>query len=282
MSANEDLDRILIALAAGEIDTSEAARRIAELNPPATAEAPAPEPSEPEGSAPPGSGQPGAESASAAHGAASDVTQVVIRATGRRVRVVGDPSVATVAVDGPHVVRRIGHTLEVTSERPAAPSLRNVNPIRPPRGWDDVRDAALGKEVVVHVNPRITVDADITGGNLSTAGLPQLGRIRVTGGGAQLTDVRQVNDALIQVGNATVSGKLDTGRSRVQVESGMLSLILDPDASVTIRSHAQLGRVGWPGAPSGQLDEFVAGNGSGQVDIGVVMGYASVRFAAGY
>ena len=375
VSANEDLDRILIALAAGEIDTMEAARRIEELNAsptaaPSAAESPASAGSVPTASGEPAVGQatpgealtgqapssesptggtpsgrvatdqaptsqpaggqvptdesasdqsvnPGQENAfgrpqfatyvresfrraeqvfrgpetpsgtdqpaggsgSAARRPTGDVIRLVIRATGRRVRVVGDSSVATVTVDGPHVVRRIGDTLEVTSEKPGGPSLRAVNPVHPPHGWDDVRDAALGKEIVVHVNPRITVDADITGGSLSTAQLPQLGRIRVTGGGANLTDVHQVSDALIQVGNATVRGKLDSGRSRVQVESGMLSVILDPDASVTVRSQTQLGRVSWPGSQSGQLDEFVAGNGAGQLDIGVVMGYASVRFA---
>src|SRR5215213_6215196 len=44
------------------------------------------------------------------------VERVSIRAIGRRVRIVGETSVATLSADGPHVLRRNGSVLEVSSD----------------------------------------------------------------------------------------------------------------------------------------------------------------------
>lgn len=205
------------------------------------------------------------------------IERLVLRSVGRRVRLVGDPRVATIAVDGPHTLRRQGVTLEVSTEGELGLNLDGFSVVRPPRTVEDLRVLGFGRELVVRVNPAIPVDAEVTGARLTTLDVPFLGKIRVSAGGANLNGVSQIVDALIQAGGASLAGPLSAGRSRVRVESGNLTLQLTQDANLTIRSETQLGRISWPGEPHGELDEFVVGNGSAHLELGVVMGRAVVR-----
>jgi hypothetical protein len=128
-----DLGPILEDLAAGRIDAAEAARRIDALK---AAEArSAPHPGEPRPTEP-GDDElgdrrqefspyarevftPPADEPPAAHRRAAGskgVDRISVRAVGRRVRIVGDPSVATASAEGPHVLRRNGSVLEVSSD----------------------------------------------------------------------------------------------------------------------------------------------------------------------
>ena len=209
------------------------------------------------------------------------VDKVVIRAVGRRVRVIGDAAVATVSATGPHVLRRTGRVLEVTSDGEVGPSFGSFSIVRPPRSVEDLRTLATGKELVIKVNPNIPVDVEVTAGSLTTQNVPVLGKVRVTAGGANLEGVIEVSDALVQAGSATVRGDISQGRSRVRVESGSLTIQLGEKSNVAVKADTQLGRVSWPGEQAGSIDEYVVGNGAARLDIGVVMGHASVRYAEG-
>lgn len=203
--------------------------------------------------------------------------KLVVLAVGRRVRIEGDSSVATVSVDGPHVLRKQGSTLEVTSNGEVGPSFDGFSLIRPPRSLDDLRSIGLGKELVVRVNPAIPVDVEVTTGGLNSRGVPRFGKVRVTAAGAELIDVTEVADLLVQAGAGTIVGPISRGRSRLRVESGSLSVKLTEGANVTVRAEAHLGRVSWPGDATGPVDELVVGNGAARLDIGVVMGMASIK-----
>ncbi len=206
------------------------------------------------------------------------VERVVVTAVGRRVKLIGDPNVATAVVTGPeHTMRRTGNTLEIHTEGLLTPSIDGFSLVHPPRSLEDLKGLGLGKTLTVRVNPSIRVDAEVTGGGLSTKRLPRLGKIRVTAGSAKLNNVVEVADALVQAGNATISGPVSEGRSRVRIESGNLFLNLTPDANVSVRAEANLGLVSWPGEGSGKFDEYIVGNGAARLDIGVVMGHAAVR-----
>ncbi len=61
------------------------------------------------------------------------IERLVLRSVGRRVRLVGDPRVATIAVDGPHTLRRQGVTLEVSTEGEIGLNLDAFSVVRPPR-----------------------------------------------------------------------------------------------------------------------------------------------------
>lgn len=207
----------------------------------------------------------------------STVTRLIVRATGRFVRVVGDATVISAEVEGPHTLRRSGELLEVISESDVGPSLRGFSFFNPPRSGEDLRRLGFGQELVIRVNPQIEVDAELTGGGLTTVQVPRLGRIRVTAGAANLSDVITVRDALIQAGGASVSGPIAEGRNRVRVESGNLNVTLPGQANVTVVAHARLGMVNWPAGQPRQLDEYVVGNGAARLDLSVMMGHVSVR-----
>ncbi len=299
-----DITAILEELAAGRIDAAEAARRIdaqkvAESAPEPTNEElaaekltdsdpwaaatdrpqhathvtdsfassePAPEP------------EPAAEPVRAKPVNTSGVERVSVRAVGRRVRIVGETSVATLSADGPHVLRRNGSVLEVSSDGELGASLDGFSLLRgAPRNLDDIRALGLGKELFLRVNPNLVVDVEVTAGSLNTERVPHLGKVRVTAGGAKLLDVTEINDALIQAGQATIKGAISTGRNRIRAESGSLSITLADESNVTVKGEAQLGKVSWSGGHNGAGDEVVMGTGSAKLDIEVVMGHAQVR-----
>lgn len=264
LMSNPDLGPILDDLAAGRIDAAEANRRIEAMTAQATASDDAPHEDSSTQEAPRSSRPTGG------------LERVAITAVGRRVRVEGDSSISTLTVEGNHVLRRSGNTMEVSSTGDFGPSFQGFSLIRPPRSLDDLRDIGLGKELVVRVNPQLVVDVELTTGGLKTSGVPRLGRIRVTAGGSSLTGVTEVADLLSQAGGVSVEGPINTGRSKLRVESGSLAVHLTQGSNVTIRGEARMGRISWPG-DSENVDEYTVGNGSARLDISVVMGMASIK-----
>lgn len=204
------------------------------------------------------------------------VERVAIRSVGHRIRVIADPRTSTVQVDGEHVLRRTGTVIEIATESTGRP-FEGFSVLRPPRSLGDVRDLGLGKQTVIRVNPDLIVDAEVTGGGFTTEDVPWLGRVRVTAGGATLTGVEMVEDALIQAGWGQISGTITTGRSRIRCESGNMNIHLGDDSNVTVHSESQVGRVVWAGGHTGAGDEVAMGNGSARLDVGAVMGRAVVH-----
>jgi len=284
---SEDITGILEDLAAGRIDAAEASRRIDEArnapDPTPFEQPPRPTPAE-------SSGEWHEASPHAAHSSGphdppkkrrapgtNGVDRISVRAVGRRVRIVGDTGVATVAVDGPHVLRRNGSVLEVNSDGDAGPSLDGFSLLRPPRSLDDLRSLGLGKELQLRVNPSIVVDVEVTAGTLTTEGLPYLGKVRLTAGSAVLKDVAEASDVLAQAGQVTIDGTITSGRSRIRCESGSLTVQLGQGSSVVVHGESQLGRIAWSGTHEEGLDEVVLGSGAARLDLSVVMGYATVK-----
>lgn len=257
--SNPDLGPILDDLAAGRIDAAEANRRIEELK-----------------STPQEDAEPRHGTEEKPRSKPGGLERVSITAVGRRVRVEADSSVATLTVEGNHVLRRTGTTMEVSSTGDFGPSFQGFSLVRPPRNLDDLRDIGLGKELVVKVNPKLVVDVELTTGGLKTEGVRRLGRVRVTAGGSTLLGVTEIEDLLSQAGGVSVEGPVSSGRSKLRVESGSLSVHLTEGANVTIRGEARLGRISWPGG-SEAVDEYVVGNGSAKLDVAVVMGMASIK-----
>jgi hypothetical protein len=208
--------------------------------------------------------------------------RVRIRAVGRRVKIVGEPFVKTIAVDGPHVVRQEGDTLLISSEGEFGASLDGFT-LTPPRSLRDVQQKLmdLGRELSIRVNPGLEIEAEITAGSINAERAPLLAQVRVTAGSARVRDVEGPIDVLVQAGSAQVEGKIVNGRSRLRVESGSLQLRLLQGSSVRIRPDAQLGRVQWepPARPGKEGDEQVVGGGAARLDLEVVMGAATVKEA---
>jgi hypothetical protein len=301
-----DMTPILEDLAAGRIDAAEAARRIDALKASQpTSEEPRSEPTneqlagatadsdpwaavtdQPQASYDRASNESGAPKPETADEEpvqykpinTGGVERISVRAIGRRVRIVGETSVATLSADGPHVLRRNGSVLEVSSDGELGASLDGFSILRgATRSLDDFRSLGLGKELFLRVNPNVIVDVEVTAGSLNTERVPHLGKVRVTAGSAKLLDVTEINDVLVQAGQATIKGTIATGRNRIRAESGSLSISLTDDSNVTVTGEAQLGKINWSGGHNGAGDEVVMGNGSAKLEIEVVMAHALVR-----
>ncbi|NEA32079.1 hypothetical protein [Streptomyces sp. SID13031] len=205
----------------------------------------------------------------------SGVRRVTIRAIGRRVRLIGEPAVTGVAVDGPHVIKRDGDTLAINSEGDMGVSIDGLSMLRNPT---DLKSHVNGfaKELSIRVNPMLQVEIEVTGGSVTAERLPGLSRVRVTAGTAKVTDVDGPIDLLVQAGTATLDAQITKGRSRVRVESGSASVTLRRGSDVRVHTEAQLGRVSWTGAVSGQSKDVEIGRGRAALDVEVLVGTAQI------
>jgi len=282
-----DITVVLDDLAAGRIDAAEAKRRIDALGvsttpepqPEVSTEWPLPpvdQPAEPAGEEPPyeptDANPPKADKI-------NGISKVLIRATGRKVRILPDPVVSTAAAEDVHQVKRSGSTLEIVGDKEFSGVIDALSWVKSVRGMDDVKALGIGKDLTVRVNPALEVDIDLKGCQLSVEGLPRIGKVRLTAGGATITGARTLADLLLQMGQVTVSGRFTEGWSRIRCESGQVVVEVARDSDVLIRADAQVGRVSWEGceAPDGELK---VGAGTAHLDLGVVFGHGVVRMGA--
>ncbi|MEU8226830.1 hypothetical protein [Kribbella sp. NPDC048915] len=205
----------------------------------------------------------------------SGVQRVTVRAIGRRVRLIGEPAVNGVAVDGPHVIKRDGDTLAISSEGDMGVSIDGFSMLRNPTDLK-AHVNGLAKELSIRVNPNLAVEVEVTGGSVNAERLPGLSRVRVTAGTAKVTDVDGPIDVLVQAGSANLDAQLTKGRSRVRVESGTAQVALRRGSDVKVHTEAQLGRVTWTGAVSGQSKDVEIGRGRAALDVEVLVGTAQI------
>ncbi|MEU0095136.1 hypothetical protein [Kribbella sp. NPDC006257] len=203
------------------------------------------------------------------------VRRVTVRAIGRRVRLIGEPAVTGVAVDGPHVIKRDGDTLAISSEGDMGVSIDGLSMLRNPTDLKSHVNG-LAKELSIRVNPMLQVEIEVTGGSVTAERLPGLSRVRVTAGTAKVTDVDGPIDMLVQAGTATLDAQITKGRSRVRVESGAANVTLRRGSDVRVHTEAQLGRVSWTGAVSGQSKDVEIGRGRAALDVEVLVGSAQI------
>lgn len=208
----------------------------------------------------------------------SGPTRLRVRAVGRRVRIVGEPFLATVAVEGPHVMRHEGDVLTVASEGEFQATLDNFT-LRTPNLRDlQERFVDLTRELVIKVNPRLEVEIEVTAGSVSIERAPRVSHVRITAGSAKLRDVTGPLDLLVQGGSATVEGAVSTGDSKLRVESGSLQVNLLVGTNATVTNDVQLGRLTWDGESGGPVERVVGSGGAG-LRIEGMMGAVNVREA---
>ena len=205
------------------------------------------------------------------------VQRVTVRAIGRRVRLIGEPAIAGVAVDGPHTIKRDGDTLAINSEGDMGVSIDGFSMLRN-RSVGDLRSHVNGfaKELSIRVNPSLQVEVEVTCGSVIAERLPGLTRVRVTAGTAKVTDVDGPIDMLVQAGSASLDAQITKGRSRVRVESGAATVNLRRGSDVRVHTESQLGRVSWTGAVTGQSKDVEIGRGRAALDVEVLVGTAQI------
>jgi hypothetical protein len=212
-----------------------------------------------------------------------EIHRVLVRATSRRVRVVGDPSVATVAIDGPHTVRRDGSTLVVAGETEIVPT-DNAFVLLAGGAWKEVagkiqQNLGQNLELKVRVRPDLPVGVEVIAGSLQVDGARALDHVRVTAGSLRVNGAHSPIDLLVQAGSAQVSTVQTHGHSRLRCESGSLQLTLEPGSDARVRSDVQLGRFSVEPERQGRdrNRDIVVGLGGAEIDVEVVMGAVFLR-----
>lgn len=272
-----DLKTLLTEVAAGRLDPAEAARLLEE--PPA----PGPQSQGSEASAE--TGPAGPEVATPVPPPAEDqsVRRVVVRATGRSVRIVGDVTVGSATVEGPHAVRLEGGDLVVGPPEAATQPGSYAYEQRSTLSRWLSESSTWGTPLTVRVNPTVPVDAEVTAGALRVSGLAAPLGVRVTAGSLVVADCVAPVQAVLRAG----SGRLElrpVGASLVRVETGSLDLRLQPGSDVTLRTRVQLGEVtvrsadgAWRKVAAEGAEDVVLGSGRDPFDVDLVMGSAKVR-----
>ena len=226
------------------------------------------------------------------------VTHVRITGSGRPVRVVADPTVATVTVEGPHAVRRDGATLHVDAAPLGSGALGGAGTAG---GSADssagsytygrktglskwlAQSTLVGVPLTVRVHPDLATDVEVMAGSLELVGLRGAVGFSVTAGSVRATDCSGPFTGSIRAGSAKFEVRPITGRSTVRVETGSVDLRLLPGSDVRITGRADLGEIKVHAGdgttrvnPGGGLGDVVVGAGTATLDLQVAMGSAKV------
>ena len=257
--------RILSAVADGSMSPQEAADRLHELDHPE----PEPEPdieTEPGFERVPPPDRP---------------VRIRVKATARRVEIIGDPSVREATAEGAHEARHEGDTLVIEGEWDHDEEFRrhvHTGGFNFSRGRTAVmigRDAAL----VVRMNPDLPLEVRVEAGALTTTGVHGPIRAHVAAGSARLDGFRGPLDVDVAAGGFKGRGRIDHGHSRIRCDAGSVKLQLEPGSSVRIHGEAHLGKVDLMGRQSvGPLNDSTSvtvGDGTATLDIECNLG--SVR-----
>lgn len=213
------------------------------------------------------------------------VERIVVHANSRRVRVVGDPTVATLAVEGSHSLRREGGTVHVAGDVEMMPTDDAFSLISGGR-WREMAErvqTGLGQTLglTVRIRPDIALAVEVIAGSATVEGASAVDHIRVTAGSLRVTGAQHPMDVLVQAGSAQVEALVVAGRSRVRCESGSLQMRLAPGSDTRVRTDVQLGRLSIEPPPKERDKdrEVVVGTGGAELDIEGLMATVSVELA---
>jgi hypothetical protein len=280
----DELRSLLTDVAEGRVDPAQAAARLSAMD------SAAPTPTDPWADATDNATDSSTEqtppAVEAPSTSASPLRRVVVQCSARPVRVVADPTVATLTVDGPHTVRQDGDTARV--EVPVTGSPEGSG------GYQFERKSAfsrwisqatyVGVPLTVRLNPDLALEADVMAGSLEVTGLRGPLTFSVTAGSIRADDCSGPFTGTVRAGGAKLDVRPTAGASRVRVESGGVDLRLQQGSDVRLRAHAELGEVklrGRDGAQTRVVDregahELVVGSGTATFDLDVVMGSVKV------
>ena len=298
----DDLRALLTEVAEGRLDPQEAGRRLDDLGPRAAAPTDQSSTSAPDAAAATDPWAAATDHDTDAAAADQDrprdtsarvengdepVTTVRVHASGRPVRVVADPTVATVTVEGPHNVRRDGATLVV--DAPIAGSADPAGSYRYERKTGFARwisqATQAGIPLSLRVNPDLELDVEVLAGSLAVSGTHGPLRFSATAGSVRVFDCDGPVHGTVRAGSARLDVRPRTGASSVRVETGSVDLRLMPGSDARVLARAELGEVKLRTADGGTTrvvdregsHEIVVGAGTATFELDAVMGSVQVR-----
>ena len=215
----------------------------------------------------------------------AEVTALHLIGAFRTTVIVGDPTIRTVAIEGPHRARLEGSTLVIDGDDERAEgftfeSRRGVRRGRHFRiGVDNPRPVPL----TVRANPSLALIAEVAAGTLKIAEMRGPITAEVAAGTLTIAGASGPLDLATAAGPIKVQGRITTGTHRIRCEAGAVKVVLDPESSVSITARASLGKVMLPGASGpggfaigGSQAEAVIGDGAASMTIDCAVGGVKV------
>jgi len=199
--------------------------------------------------------------------------------------VVGDPTVRTVTVEGPHRARVEGSTLIVDGddERAEGFTFESRRGLRRGRHFRIGVDNPRPVPMTVRANPSLALIAEVAAGTLKIAEMHGPITAEVAAGTLTITGATGPLDLTTAAGPIKVQGRITTGTHRIRCEAGAVKVVLDPASSVAITARASLGKVMLPGssgpggfAIGGAQSEAVIGDGAASMSIDCAVGGVKV------
>ena len=232
----------------------------------------------------------GADSSGGA-GAASrsqTVERIRVTASTRPVRIIGDPTVATVTVEGPHKATAQGPVLlvEAGSGGPATTNAPGSYAYERKTGLSRwlAQAGIVGVPLTVRMNPTLVADVEMLAGSLEFVGLSGPVEFSLTAGSLRMRDCSGVVNGVVRVGSAVLQVRPTAGSSSIRVESGSVDLRLLEGSDVRVSGHADLGEfkvLSDNGSlrldKTDHLPEQVLGAGTATFELAISMGSAKVR-----
>lgn len=186
----------------------------------------------------------------------------------RTTTIIGDPTVHTVSIEGPHRAHLNGATLVIDGDEQSIEGFR----FESSRGARRSRQFRLGVDnprpvpLRVRANPSLAITAEVAAGALKIVEMHDAITADVSAGALSIVGARGPLKLSTAAGPIKVQAKLTDGEHAIRCEAGAVKLILDPDSDVRITARASLGKVILPGVvgPSG----FSIGSSDADATIG--------------
>src|SRR5713101_209979 len=210
-----------------------------------------------------------------------EAVQVRVLATARNGRVLGDPSVSEARAEGPNRAHREGGTLVIEGTVDPFDEGGFSFEARRPWHWQSAI-RRIAEPLVVRVNPATPVDIEVSAGSLSVAGIHAPLGVVMAAGSARLDDVTGPVDIEARAGTVRLSGRIESGDSRVRCEAGSVNVRLARGSNVRVTARADLGRVRVDGASShdrlmGSHREVTVGEGAATLTVEAAMGTVDIQ-----
>ncbi len=171
----------------------------------------------------------------------SAVAGLTISATGVRVTVVPDPSVATVLAEGPHQIHQEGDRLVL--ELPDRPIDPDGFTVRPGWQWGKLRvdwPLRVGK---VRVNPALPIRLDLTASDAQVRGTRAPLEFGCLSGSLNITDHRGPLRGTVTTGSARIEAQLSAADDALSCDMSSLKLTLLAGSDTTVTATAEMGAV---------------------------------------
>jgi hypothetical protein len=208
------------------------------------------------------------------------LTKVRVEGGLRRCKIVGDPSVAEVRVEGQHTIDRRGECIVINADDALG------------AGWSfaSARGASLrlgrdhrASSLSIRMNPTLALELAMDASTTSVDGVTGPIVAKVDAGSLAIKGSAAPVDLRVDAGVVAFDGRLADGNSRIRCDVGDVKILLRQGSDVRVTSNVDVGRISVGNSVDkgirigGSSRELVVGDGTATLDIQTGIGRVKVE-----